>query len=208
MSVFTLMTEWFVFVVKGSKQFKGVFFEAMAASTLSASSMQSAYLYKYKDVRANRPHQWLLLLTSGEIAFIRQTRGRRMALGGRGRWEVFAYCSLMNLRDFACLGRGARRRQLSFGQVNSQSGFFRFECHPRFADDGRPRDLLFLGMVQWNATQVTCSWHESIADRLRAWQRDYVFQLFEDEVAPLLRANFPLDLSAGDVDSDDSWQLV
>ena len=113
--------------------------------------MQSAYLYKYKDVRANRPHEWLLLLTSGEIAFIRQTRGRRMALGGRGRWEVFVNGSLMNLRDFACVGRGARRRQLSFGQVNSQSGFFRFECHPRFADDGRPRDLLFLGMVQWNA---------------------------------------------------------
>ena len=53
---------------------------------------------------------------------------------------------------------------------------------------------------------VTCSWHESIADRLRTWQRDYVFQLFEDEVAPLLRSHFPLD--AGDVDSDDSWQLV
>ena len=44
----------------------------MAASTLAASStMQSVYLYKYKDVRANRPHEWLLLLTSGEIAFIR-----------------------------------------------------------------------------------------------------------------------------------------
>ena len=27
-SVFTLVTEWFVFVVKGSKQFKGVFFRS------------------------------------------------------------------------------------------------------------------------------------------------------------------------------------
>ena len=183
----------------------------MAASTLAASlTMQSAYLYKYKDARANRPHEWLLLLTSGEIAFIRQTRGRRMALGGRGRWEVFVNGSLMNLRDFACVGRGARRRQLTFDLVNSQSGFFRFECLPRFRDDGRPRDVLFLGIVQWNATQVTCSWHESITDRFRPWQRDYVFQLFEDEVAPLLRSHFPVDLSAdaGGLDSDDSWQLV
>ena len=74
MSVFTLVTEWFVFVVKGSKQFKGVFFRSHGCKHfVSRLCMQSAYLYKYKDVRANRPHEWLLLLTSGEIAFIRQT---------------------------------------------------------------------------------------------------------------------------------------
>ena len=67
-----------------------------------------------------------------------------------------------------------------------------------------------LGMVQWNATQVTCSWHESITDRFRTWQRDYVFQLFEDKVGPILRSHFPVGLSAeaGDADSEDSWQLV
>jgi hypothetical protein len=63
-----------------------------------------------------------------EIAFIRQTRGRRMAFGGRGPWEVCVNGSLMHLRDFACVGKGAKRRQLTFDQVNSQSGFFRFEC--------------------------------------------------------------------------------
>ena len=57
------MTEWFVFVVlRAPNSSRASFFEAMAASTLAASStMQSAYLYKYKDVRANRPHEWLLL---------------------------------------------------------------------------------------------------------------------------------------------------
>ena len=58
-SVFTLMTEWFVFVVlRAPSSLRVTFLEAMAmaASTLAASStMQSAYFYKYKGVRANRP---------------------------------------------------------------------------------------------------------------------------------------------------------
>ena len=56
-SVFSLMTEWFVFVfLRAPSSLRVSFLEAMAASTLAASStMQSAYLYKYKDVRANRP---------------------------------------------------------------------------------------------------------------------------------------------------------
>ena len=92
---------------KGSKQFKGVFFRSHGCKHLGSIFHHAVGILVQVQGRAGQP-------TSGEIAFIRQNRGRRMAFGGRGRWEVFVNGSLMYLRDFALCGQGCQKTSVEF----------------------------------------------------------------------------------------------